>query len=189
MKNVEIWGETVTFRKIIMILEEKRNSLLFLFGGMLTVVAVIFCVGFFSGETESLEPELVAMAPTPTPDIVVDVKGNVTNPGVYTLPSGSRVQDAVTAAGGFASEENGEIVNLAKTLIDGEMIVIGRNKVNLNTANQEELETLPNIGETLAVRMIEYRKEHGAFYSIEEIMEVQGIGEGIFENLRDLITV
>ncbi len=179
----------MTFRDIVMILEEKRNRLLFVIGGMLTIVAIIFCIGLFSQETEALEPELIAMLPTPIPDIVVDVKGNVMNPGVYTLPGGSRVQDAVTAAGGFVSEENGETVNLAKTLIDGEMIVIGRNKVNLNTADQAELETLPNIGEILAVRIIEYRKEHGAFYSIEEIMEVQGIGEGKFEDLQDLITV
>ncbi len=179
----------MTFRDIGMILEEKRNSLLFVFGGMLAVVAIVFCTGLFSTKTEVLEPELVAMMPTPTPDIVVDVKGNVMNPGVYTLPSGSRVQDAVTAAGGFVSEENGETVNLAKTLMDGEMIVIGRNKVNLNTAEQEELETLPNIGETLSARIIEYRKVHGAFYSIEEIMEVKGIGKGKFEDLKDLITV
>ena len=189
VKNVEFWGDVLTFRDIITILKEKRNTLLFIMGAVLMLIAAVFCIGLFSPKIEIVEPQLIPMSPTPKPDIVVDVKGNVINPGVYTLPGGSRVQDAITAAGGFVSEENGETVNLAKILIDGEMIVIGKNKVNLNTADQEELETLPNIGETLAVRIIEYRKEHGGFYNIEEIMQVKGIGEGKFEELQDLITV
>lgn len=188
-KNVESRGEVVTFRDIKMMLAEKRNRLLLVVGGVLVIVVMLFCIGLFSPTTKRIEPELIAMSPTPTPAIVVDVKGNVMNPGVYTLPGGSRVQDAVSAAGGFVSEETGETVNLAKILIDGEMVVIGKMKVNLNTADQQELETLPGIGETLAKRIIEYRDIHGNFYSIEDIMQVKGIGEGTFQNLQDAITV
>lgn len=177
LQNIRLW------------LQEKRNLVLLLSGVILIVVAASFCIGLFATGTESVEPILTPMEPTSTPDIKIDVKGNVVNPGVYTLPGGSRVQDAVLAAGGFSSPEDEQTVNLAQVLTDGEMIVIGQNKINLNQADKEQLKTLPGIGDTLADRILNYREENGDFYSIDEIMYVKGIGEGKFKELESLITV
>lgn len=69
------------------------------------------------------------------------------------------------------------------------MIVIGQNKINLNTADLQELKNLSGIGDVLAQRIIDYRTENGKFYSIEEIQQVQGIGKGMFEKIKNLITV
>ena len=124
----------------------------------------------------------------------LDVKGNVVSPGVYTLPAGSRVQDAITAAGGFCNEEDGLQINLAKKLTDGEMILVGpveqqSNLININTAGAEELDSLPGIGEVLSQRILQYREEYGSFYTIEDLKNVQGIGNSVFDKLKDLITV
>jgi competence protein ComEA len=146
--------------------------------------------------------------PSPAP-LVVHVSGAVAQPGVYELPQGSRVEDALDAAGGTLPQAVLEGLNLAEPLTDGAQVYVtsinetppgtttggfpsrsgGITLVNINTASQAELEGLPGIGPILAERIIAYRQEHGPFADIEAIQEVEGIGPGTFEEIRGLITV
>jgi competence protein ComEA len=158
-------------------------------------------------------------APTATPaPIQVYVNGAVAHPDVYEISPQGRVKQAVEAAGGFTAEANSAVVNLALPLVDGMHIYIpeisentavpetiisqpaaraaggielnlGEGRININTARAAELEQLPGIGPALAQRIIEYRLANGSFPSIEAIVEVSGIGETKFAQLRDLITV
>ena len=146
-------------------------------------------------------------------EVYVHVCGCVKKPGVYRLHSGARTQEAIDAAGGFSEKANQTAWNLAEVLQDGMQIYIPskdeakealneeqslgkvssasqkKNTVNINTASQEELMTLPGIGESRAAAIIACREEKGSFTSIEEIKNVAGIGNGIFNRLKDLITV
>jgi competence protein ComEA len=144
-------------------------------------------------------------APTATPgSILVYVTGAVAQPDVYTLPPDAIVKDAVEAAGGALETADLVSVNLAQRLHDEAQVhvpVVGEvpaavqpglgsgGKVNINTADVALLDTLPNIGESRAQAIIDYREAYGPFTSIEQIMEVPGIAEKMFEDLRDLITV
>lgn len=159
------------------------------------------------GEPITLEPP-----PTPAP-IVVHVTGAVNDPGVISLSQGSRIQDAITAAGGFTDHADIQNLNLAAYLEDGKYIQVPAiatitatienpplptwgvrsfvidSKININTASQQELESLPFIGSEYALRIIAYRNANGPFETIEAIQEVYGIGPKTFENIKDLITV
>jgi competence protein ComEA len=148
----------------------------------------------FSEEAvEAAEPSL----------LMVHVAGAVKSPGVYELPDGSRVTDAVSAAGGAASDADLDALNLAALLTDGLKIYVpkvgeappqnvageGSSIVNLNTASAAELEELPGIGPVLAQRIIDFRTKRGRFTSVRQLMEVDGIGPKKFESLEDLVTV
>jgi competence protein ComEA len=164
--------------------------------------------------------EAITLLPPPTPrPLVVHVAGAVLRPGVYALPPSSRVQDAIQAAGGLASDADGRGLNLAAFLEDGERIFIpssvaaptaspgsasdsggqpaaspGRADtvqllININTATLAELESLPEIGPVTAQAIITYRSEHGPFRTIEAIDAVPGIGPATFDAIKDLITV
>ncbi|MEV0382294.1 ComEA family DNA-binding protein [Nonomuraea sp. NPDC050643] len=124
--------------------------------------------------------------------MTVHVAGKIRNPGVYLLPSGARVTDAVTAAGGVSRGASIGVLNLARRLIDGEQIVVGATTapaapgsplldpatamLDLNSATPDQLEQLPGVGEVLAARIAEFRNTHGGFTSIEQLREVSGIG-------------
>ena len=154
-------------------------------------------------ETEAMDPAFV-----------VHVCGEVANPGIYELPAGSRIYEAVKAAGGFTENAAEESVNLASPIEDGVQIRIyskdeaetlaagaapfdgfeasGEGKepvVNLNTATKEELMTLSGIGESRAEDIIRYREENGGFQNIEDIMKVSGIKDAAFQKIKDRITV
>jgi len=149
--------------------------------------------------------ESVELLPPPTPaPLVVDVAGAVPRPGVYELPDGSRVNDAVQAAGGFLAEADKTSINLAAPLEDGQKLEIpfvtgaapagvesfeAPVLIDINTASLDELDTLPGIGPTLAQNIIDYRDTYGPFSFIEDIMNVDGIGSSTFEEIKDLITV
>jgi competence protein ComEA len=154
--------------------------------------------------------EAVILRPAPTErPIVIHVTGAVPRPGVYALPRGARVQDAISAAGGFLAEADKSFINLARALEDGEkldipyiegaspiiatpgeeIVAATTELIDINTAAQFELETLPGIGPTIAARIIQYREENGPFLSIEDIVNVPGIGPVLFERIRDFITV
>lgn len=149
---------------------------------------------------------------TETEEIIcVYVCGAVYNPGVYEISGGSRVFEAVDLAGGMTDEAAVDAVNLARLAEDGEQIYIptrtekdsqgsipgaenissgaGEKKVNINTASMDELMTLTGIGEAKALSIIRYREEKGTFKSIEELMEVGGIKEGVFEKIKEDITI
>lgn len=141
-------------------------------------------------------------------EVVVHVAGAVSSPGVYTLPADSRVDDAVRAAGATTDADLSQL-NLAQKLADGQKITVpvagatpadgssaattadsdNGGLININTATQEELETLPSIGEVRAQAIIAYREEHGGFRTTDELMEVSGIGEKIFADIAPHITV
>lgn len=141
-------------------------------------------------------------------EVVIHVAGAVSSPGVYTLPADSRVDDAVRAAGATADADLSQL-NLAQKLADGQKITVpvagaapadgssaattadndNGGLININTATQEELESLPSIGEVRAQAIITYREEHGGFRTTDELMEVSGIGEKIFADIAPHITV
>jgi competence protein ComEA len=166
--------------------------------------------------TASITPEISpSEVEIPEEKMVVYVCGAVINPGVYELENGSRVYQVVEAAGGFTEDAATEAVNQARKLSDEEEIYIptkeetaqtgltaweensqsseaelrSDGKVNLNTADLEQLMTLSGIGQTRAEAILAYREEHGSFSSVEEIMNVQGIKEGTFSKIKDEIVV
>lgn len=133
--------------------------------------------------------------------IYVHVCGAVKNPGVYEFVSGSRIYEAIEEAGGFTEEAATSQVNQAQVLEDEMRLYIPsideltsqsteeNGKVNLNTASEEQLMTLPGIGEAKAKSIVTYREKHGGFKKIEDIMEISGIKEALFQKIEDLITV
>ncbi|WP_239108103.1 ComEA family DNA-binding protein [Microbispora siamensis] len=154
----------------------------------------------------------VAATPGPSTRVVVYVTGKVRKPGVYVLVSGSRVADAVEAAGGLRKGANPGGINLARRLVDGEQIVAGSpatagagpasgrdpgmvpgvpggGVVNLNTATAEQLDALPGIGGVIAQRIVDYRDAHGGFQSVDQLKDVPGIGDRKFAEMRDKVSV
>ncbi|WP_239079223.1 ComEA family DNA-binding protein [Streptomyces sp. SID7909] len=138
----------------------------------------------------------------PGGQIVVDVSGKVRDPGLRRLPAGSRVDDALTAAGGARPGTDLAGLNRARVLMDGEQIVVGAPQapapgpgvagsaaegggpVSLNSATAEQLETLPGVGPVLAQHIVDYRTQHGGFRSVDELREVNGIGARRFADLQ-----
>ncbi|WP_390623325.1 helix-hairpin-helix domain-containing protein [Saccharomonospora amisosensis] len=143
--------------------------------------------------------------------LVVSVVGKVANPGLVTLPPGSRVADAIHQAGGASQDADLLTVNLARRLTDGEQLYVGvpvppgiprqpapspegdgqatSTKVDLNTADQRQLETLPGVGEVTAQRILDWRERNGPFTAVEQLREIDGIGEKRFADLREQVTV
>lgn len=166
----------------------------------------------------SVSPERAAepLAPVPTEaspgadaggDLVVDVAGKVRRPGIAVLPAGSRVVDALEAAGGARNGTDLTGLNLARLVVDGEQILVGiapapgvagglgtsppegTSLVNLNTADQGTLETLPGVGPVTAGAILAWRTDNGGFTSVDELLEVDGIGEATLEDLAPLVTL
>jgi competence protein ComEA len=135
--------------------------------------------------------------------IAVYVVGEVMHPGVYTLPEGSRLQQAVEAAGGFTASADMIAVNLAMKLVDGMKVYVpprvyrdamkttGEDNalINVNMASSSELEKIPGIGPVLAKRIIEYREQNGPFTTYEDLLKVQGIGEKTLAKIKPYIQV
>ena len=132
-------------------------------------------------------------------DIYVHILGEVRRPGLYALRDGDRAVDAVAAAGGFTDAAG---LNLARFVSDGEQIIVPAigeapaagaggvpGKVNLNTADATLLDTLPGVGPATAAKIIAWREQNGRFESIEDLLDVGGIGQAKFEGLRDLVTI
>lgn len=127
--------------------------------------------------------------------VIVDVEGAVVSPGVVELPIGSRVRDAVAAAGGL---KHGAIagLNLARVLEDGEQLVVGQRvtdaaasdgRISINSATQTQLEELPGVGPVLAARLIAYREEHGGFRNLGALDSVSGVGPAMLEKLKSAV--
>lgn len=144
--------------------------------------------------------------PSSTGELYVHVLGSVERPGLYVLDLDARVVDAVAAAGGTTTDADLSAVNLARVVEDGEQIVVpatgamtdapggaaappGDARIDLNTADQTALETLPRIGPALAERIDAWREENGRFASIDDLLAVPGIGEKLLEGLRDGVRV
>ncbi|MEO6115526.1 MAG: helix-hairpin-helix domain-containing protein [Pseudolysinimonas sp.] len=137
--------------------------------------------------------------------IYVHILGEVNDPGLYALHDGDRAVDVVAAAGGLTPLADPAALNLARFLSDGEQIIVpavGQSvpasgagggtsipgKVNINTADEPTLETLPRVGPAMAARILAWRAANGRFTAVEDLMSVSGIGEKTFEGLKDLVT-
>ena len=186
---------------------QNLKSILYLGSGLLFglfLAALIWVVA----RNPTGEPVILRPAPTEKP-VIVYITGAVPRPGVYALPKNARVQDAISAAGGFLAEAEKSQINLAALLEDGEkldipyiegaspilatpgptVVAVTTELININTASAAELDTLPGIGPSLAQRIIEYREQNGPFINTEDIINVPGIGPGSYERFRDMITI
>jgi competence protein ComEA len=161
---------------------------------------------------------IVAATPTPTPaSVVVDMQGRVRRPGIVRLPAGSRVVDALAAAGGATGGASTATLNLARVLTDGEQLFVGVPPsagappagapsagvgsaagpaatgpgalLDLNSATLEQLDGLPGVGPVLAQRIIDFRTEHGRFTAVDELQEVPGIGPAKYASLERKVRV
>lgn len=177
-------------------------SVIYIVVGVLLAAGVIFLVT----RPPRGNPIILLPAPTPAP-ITVYVGGSVKQAGLYALPYGSRVNDAIQAAGGFSEQANQGAINLAKMLADGDQVNVPASKpsgtsengtgqpgpsfdlVDINTATLEQLDNLPEIGPITAQKIIDYRNSNGLFGKTEDLLDVDGIGQGTFDKIKDLITV
>jgi competence protein ComEA len=154
-----------------------------------------------------------AAAPAKSPDLIVDVVGKVNTPGIVTLPKGWRVFEAIKAAGGLKGRVDTTSLNMARELNDGEQVLVGVApvaaagpvvgesapgaggdapigvKVNLNTATVEQLDTLPGVGPVTAQAILSWRETNGRFGTVDDLLDVKGIGEATLAELRDLVVV
>jgi competence protein ComEA len=181
-----------------------RKAALILLGAL----AIVIAWWWFSGQPREMTPVeigvteggsvtgtssgMTAAAPAQVDTVVVHVVGKVAEPGVVELPAGSRVQDAVEAAGGAVKDKALESVNLARVLVDGEQIDVGATttesgstRISLNSSDAGQLQELPGVGPVIAERIVEWRTANGPFRSVEELSEVSGIGPAMVERIRD----
>lgn len=140
---------------------------------------------------------------SPLGTVLIHVIGEVTSPGIYELESGSRVIDAVMAAGGLSPQATECGINLAREVRDGEQIVISSQQagcatgegsatgslVSLNQATAEQFDSLPGIGPTLADRIVQWRDSNNGFSSVDQLNEVSGIGDKLFAGIKDLVSL
>ncbi len=193
-------------------------------------VAVVLVAGFLAWRarpaTEPVPAPVAAPVGTDVPvpgvapsaaEVVVAVAGKVRKPGLVHLPHGARVADAVRAAGGAANGVDISLLNPARKVVDGELIVVGATPppgaapanpgsaapggaapgaaapggapVNLNTATLADLDSLPGVGPVLAQRIIDRREQRGGFRTVADLRTVDGIGDSRYEQLKDLVTV
>ena len=168
----------------------KEKSWIFtaLFAILILAISTL-CVVIYNGNAE-----LPQMAYQRQP-LTVKVEGAVTAPGAYSLPEGSRVKDAVEAAGGVSEHGDTASVNLAAYVEDGMTVTVGEevlrltpsNRININTATAEELTALPGIGPVKAQSIVEYREQIGGFTSVDQLTGVKGIGVKTRDKIKDLI--
>lgn len=182
----------------------------------LALVAVLIgVVGLVFGAVSLLGGRPVTEAPPPLPsakpveaaapraDLVVSVIGRVRSPGLITVPAGSRVADVLRAAGGAEPGADLAGLNLARKVTDGEQLAVGvpgppqpgggapapGAKIDLNAATAEQLDTLPGVGAVMARRIVDWRTAHGGFSKVEQLRDIEGIGDSKFGKLREQVTV
>ena len=167
-----------------------------------------------SARPRTSEPEAVQVSATAKHEqaetrrmLIIDVEGKVKRPGIITLPHGSRVHEAIDKAGGVVDGADTSTTNLARVLVDGEQIIVGTPaagpataggpaggggvpgaRVSLSSATAEQLDELPGIGPVTADAIIAHRTAHGGFQRVEDLLDVQGIGEKTLADLRDRVS-
>jgi competence protein ComEA len=193
--------------------DEQRKGILILFAGFLAVGGIFFALsqGRSSEPVVDLVPTLITPSVPEIAEVVmVDVSGRVKSPGVYSLDKGSRAIDALNIAGGAKPGVDLSDINLAHVLFDGEQIIVGApmvsysssgkakakikiptvsSPINLNTATQAQLDTLPGIGPVMAARIIAYKLKNGPFLLIEDLKKVAGIGDSKFAEISKLVRI
>ncbi len=166
-------------------------------------VFVVFVVTGDKGAKAISEEAIVNSETSVTSNIYVDIGGEVVSPMLAELPEGSRVEDAINAAGGLTDQADLSSINRAKFLEDGEKIFIPaqvegdsvyesgitNGKININTADSDALQTLNGVGPATAEKIMDYRENSGGFETIEDLKNVAGIGEKTFDKLKDYICV
>jgi competence protein ComEA len=180
--------------------------------GLIALLATVFLIAgwwWWSGRPSAVieAPAVIAegldvagLEPAVADTVVVHVVGAVRTPGLVELPAGSRVADAVEAAGGVRNDKALASVNLARTLLDGEQVVLdpkgapapggsasAGGLLSINQASASEFEALPGIGPVLAQRIVDWRTTNGSFRSIDDLNEVSGIGDSIMKQIRSLV--
>ena len=183
-----------------------------LFGGALAVaVVLVLALRHFGGGAAGAAAPSYAPLPARAAKsaaaklLVIDVAGDVRRPGLYEVPVGSRVNDAIAAAGGPTRKAQLDAVNLAAPVVDGEQIVVPGSgaggvaaasspagsspsaPLDLNSATLEQLEALPGIGPVTAQKILDYRQQHGAFHAVSELEGVPGIGPAHMAQLKGLV--
>ena len=182
---------------------ESVNRRLVLLVALITAAVVAILVSLNSAKpVAASQPSASASALAMSlPEVYVHVVGEVEQPGVYQLPSNSRLFDAIFAAGGFTLKADQGSVNLARQISDGEQIVVlikgvasspagaKSSIISLNRGSQAELETLPGVGPTLAARMIDWRTTNGGFKSVDDLKKVSGIGPKLFAQIKPKVSL
>ncbi len=174
------------------------------------IAAVLIALSLFvvaSGKSEEVVIEAIGPTQIIAPALIIDVTGEVVSPGVYELPAGSRVIDAIKAAGGARPKAALSDLNLARIIKDGEQIYVDpiykagasiragskaavpRGPININRASASELDSLDGIGPVIAKRIIAYRTTNGAFLAIEDLLKVSGIGDAKLAQFKEKIRV
>lgn len=180
---------------------------------LLAIIIVVFCLYKYLTQSNTITSNNYETTEEQTEqkqNVTVHVSGEVNKPGVYKLDFGSRIIDAIDAAGGFTSKANQNSLNLAKTIEDGEQIKVEANdadtsasnnqassqqtqtsngKININTADVALLQTLSGVGPSTAQKIIDYRNANGKFKSIDDLKKISGIGEKTFAKFADKICV
>ena len=176
-------------------------------GAVAGVLIALSLFVVFSGKSEEVVAESVVPTQMVAPALVIDVTGEVVSPGVYELPAGSRVIDAIKAAGGAKAKAALSDLNLARVIKDGEQIYVDliyaagarsragvkasapRGPININRATASDLDSLDGIGPVIAKRIIAFRTTNGPFTAVEDLLKVSGIGDAKFAQFKDKIRV
>ncbi len=163
------------------------------------VLLVAGLAGWWFGGTPQAPPPLRVTTAAPSGLVTVHVAGKVSAPGLVEVAPGSRVADAVAAAGGFLPTADPTGLNLAAPVVDGQQVVVGgageqaapgeTGRVRLNSATAADLELIPGVGPVLAARILEYRQANGPFVVVEDLLGVAGIGEAKLAAMRDGVVV
>ena len=184
---------------------EQKKGVLILFALTIGLAGFYFLNSRPQVESVVLQEVTPMVAPVAPADLIINVAGKVRNPGVYQLPPGSRVIDAIKAAGDQLKGIDISDINLARTLVDGEQILVGSvkyssgkvivkkispdNPLDINRATLAQLDTLPGIGPVTAGRIIDYRIKVGRINNLDELKKISGLGGSKFEEIKALLRV
>jgi competence protein ComEA len=184
---------------------EQKKGVLILFALTIGLAGFYFLNSRPQVESVAIKEVTPMVTPVAPADLIINVAGKVRNPGVYQLPPGSRVIDAIKAAGDQLKGVDISDVNLARTLVDGEQILVGSvkyssgkviikkispdNPLDINRATMAQLDTLPGIGPVTAGRIIDYRIKVGRINNLDELKKISGLGGSKFEEIKALLRV
>ena len=184
---------------------EQKKGVLILFALTIGLAGFYFLNSRPQVESVVLQEVTPMVAPVAPADLIINVAGKVRNPGVYQLPPESRVIDAIKAAGDQLKGVDISDINLARTLVDGEQILVGSvkyssgkvivkkispdNPLDINRATLAQLDTLPGIGPVTAGRIIDYRIKVGRINNLDELKKISGLGGSKFEEIKALLRV
>lgn len=172
-----------------------RRKLLIIAVGFVITLALLV-----SGQTSSVPIKISKHKSTTESEVksgFVHLTGAVKSPGVYPISIGMRLFEVIALAGGFTAKADRESVNLARTVTDGEQIIVtgsgdrpvSDGLIHLNTAEPADFDKLPGIGPTLSARIVDWRKANGGFKTVDDLRRVGGIGDKLFAGIKSLVTL